>query len=73
MQKRLGRRLSIFVKYHKGVNKSISERGKLTEKVINSTQNYYGMAIRNNVVGTHNMRKEMVAVLYHYTGFKMQE
>ena len=31
------------------------------------------MAIRNNVVGTHNMRKEMVAVLYHYTGFKMQE
>ena len=49
----------------------ISGKGKLTEKVINSIQNYYGMAIRNNDI--HNMRKATGVVLYHCTDFKNQD
>ena len=60
VQKRLGTRLRNCVKSHKGTNKPISGKGKLTEKVINSIQNYYGMAIRNNVDDIHNMRKQQV-------------
>ena len=36
-------------------------------------QNYYGMAIRNNVDDIHNMRKATGAVLYHCTDFKNQD
>ena len=48
-------------------------RNKLTEKVINSMQNYCGMAIRNNVDDIHNMRKATSAVLYYCTDFKNQD
>ena len=73
VQKRLGTRLCNCVKSHKGTNQPISGKGKFTEKVINSMQNYYGMAIRNNVDDIHNMRKARGAVLYHCTDFKNQD
>lgn len=48
VQKRLGTRLRNLVKAHKGIKQPLSGRGKLTEKIINSMQNFYGLAIRSN-------------------------
>ena len=73
MQKRLRTRLCNCLESYKGTNQPISGKGKLTEKVINSMQNYYDMAIRNNVDHIHNMRKATGAVLYHSTDFKNQD
>ena len=42
VQKRLGTRLRNLVKALKGTKTSLSGKGKLTEKCINSMQNYYG-------------------------------
>ena len=49
VQNRLETRLPNCLKSHKGTNKSISGKGKMTDKIINSMQDYYGLAIRNNV------------------------
>ncbi|XP_057301380.1 uncharacterized protein LOC130635880 [Hydractinia symbiolongicarpus] len=48
VQKRLGTRLRNKVKELKGTSTPISGKGKLTELVINSLQNFYGRAIREN-------------------------
>lgn len=45
--------------------KLINGRGRLTEKAINTLQNYYGMAIRQNVSNIYRMKKCVWAVLYH--------
>jgi len=42
VQKRVGTRLRNLVKQHKGTKTTLSGRGKLTEKIINSMQNFYG-------------------------------
>ena len=73
VQKRLRTRLCNCLESYKGTNQPISGKGKLTEKVINSMQNYYGMAIRNNVDDIHNMRKATGAVLHHSANFKNQD
>ena len=44
--------------------KTLSAKGKLTEKVINSMQNYYGLAIGNNKNQLFNMKNSIGAVLY---------
>jgi len=45
VQKRLGTRLRNLVKAHKGTKKPLSGKGKLTEKTINSMQNFYGLPL----------------------------
>ena len=53
--------------------KTLSSKGKLTEKVINSMHNYYGLAIRNNKNQLFNMKKSIEAVLYHCTALANEE
>ncbi|XP_066928737.1 uncharacterized protein [Clytia hemisphaerica] len=50
IQKRLGTRLCKQVK-------ELSGKGKLTDTMINSMQNYYGMAIRRNIGNLYTMKK----------------
>ena len=49
VQNHLQTRLPNCLKSHKRTNKSISGKGKMTDKIINSMQDHYGFAIRNNV------------------------
>ena len=46
-------------------SKQLIGKGRLIEKIINSLQNYYGMAIRQNTKTVPEMRKAIGAVLYH--------
>ena len=46
--KLLGNRLRNLHLAHKGTKTLLSGRGKLTDKVINSMQNYFGLAIRQS-------------------------
>ena len=70
-QKRLGTRcrsLRDSLKKQKlSDGKSISGRGRLTEKAMNTLQNYFGMAIRQNTGNLYKMKKCVWAVLYHNT------
>ena len=63
IQKRVGSRLRKL----KEKNKGIGGKGKLTDKVINTLQNYYGMAIRNNTGDIITMKKSIAAVIHHCT------
>ena len=49
VQKKCGNRLRNLCKKLKGTKNSLSGRGKLTDKTINSMQNFYGLAIRQNL------------------------
>ena len=69
VQKRLGTRLRDLRKAHKNSTTSMSGRGKLTDKVINTLQNYLGMAIRDNKGNLYQMKKAVGAVLWHCTQF----
>ena len=74
IQKRLGTRLRKLVKDHKSKDKkSLSGKGKLTEKVINSLQNYYGIAIRSNPDQLYAMKRSVGAILWHCTDFQNNE
>ena len=76
-QKRLGTRLQNKVEEYNTANKknngilpdrkTLSSKGKLTEKVKNSMQNYYGLAIKNNKNQLFTMKKNIGVVLYHCT------
>ena len=70
VQKRLGTRLRNLVKKHKGTANPLGGRGKLTENIINSMQNFYGMAIRNNTDNLYAMKEAVGAILWHCTDFK---
>ena len=69
IQKRVGTGLLNLVKENKGIGgKGIGGKGegKLTQKVINTLQNYYGMAIRDNKNTTlRQMKAAIVVVLQH--------
>ena len=45
--------------------KLLGGKGRLTEKEINKIQNYYGIAIRQNIDNLFQMRKNILAVLHH--------
>ena len=49
--------------------KKISRRGRLTDKVINTMQNYHGIAISQNSNDLFAMRKSIIARLMHDTNF----
>ena len=71
IQKRMGNRLRNFRKRLKSQllsdGKKISGKGRLTDKVINKMQNYYGLAIRQNVNQLYAMKKSIFAILLHLT------
>ena len=69
VQKRLGTRLRNKVKEYKGTKTPIAGKGKLHEKAINSMQNYYGLAIRQNLGNIYAMKKAIGAILWHCTEF----
>ena len=72
-QKRVGSRLRQKIKDFKGRLLSdglkIIGKGRLTNKSINTMQNFVGMAIRQNKNNLLCMRNSVIAVLYHCTNF----
>lgn len=50
----------------------MSGRGRLTEKVIDSIQNYYGRAIRDNIDNIYAIKKAIWAIHFHCTEFDDQ-
>ena len=70
IQKRLGNRLRVLRKSCKNTKTPLSGRGKLTDKVINSLQNYFGLAIRQNKGNLYSMKKAVGAILWHSTNFQ---
>ena len=73
IQKRLGTTIRALWTILKGKalsdEKKISGRGRLSDKAINTMQNYYGMAIRQHTNDLFAMRKSIIAMLMHNTNF----
>lgn len=69
VQKRCGTRLRKLRADRRGQKLSdgrgISGRGRLTDKIMNTLQNYYGMAIRGNPGKLAAMKRDVLATLYH--------
>ena len=69
VQKRLGTRLrklkASFGNRKLKDGKSIGGKGRLTNKIINKMQNYYGLAIRKNRNNLKGMTNDVMAGLYH--------
>ena len=69
VQKRCGSRLRRLKQDNRGKKlsdgKGLSGAGRLTEKVMNTLQNYYGCAIRQNTGSLEDMRKSVSAILPH--------
>lgn len=69
IQKRIGGRLRKLKTSYRGQKlidgKTISGKGRLTDTIINRLQNYYGMAIRNNLNSVNDMQTNILATLYH--------
>ena len=53
--------------------KGISGTSRLTDKVINISQNYVGMAKKQNSNDITEMRNSIVETLYHYTNFQYED
>ena len=77
IQKRVGSRCRELRRSLKGKKladgKGVSGKGRLTDKAGNTLQNYYGMAIRQNMGDLQGMRKAVGAVLYHCSDIKDEE
>ena len=69
IQKRLGNRARNLRKSLKSTvlddGKKIQGKGRLTDRKIDTLQNYFGMAIRQNTNNILNMRNSIIAILYH--------
>ena len=76
VQKRVGTRCRNLRKSLKGTKlsdgKGISGKGRLTDKAINTLQNYYGMAIRTNSNDVLAMKKAVGAVLFHCSDSELE-
>lgn len=53
--------------------KKISGRGRLTDKAINTLQNHYGMAIRQNIGNLYAMKKSIIAILHHSSAIEDED
>ena len=62
--------LQLFRASHKNSSTPLSGRGKLTDKVVDSMQNYFGLAIRQNQGDLYGMKKAIGAILWHCTNLK---
>lgn len=72
VQKRVGSRLRTIKTNYAGKKLSDGKgigraKGRLTDKVMNTLQNHYGMAIRQNTNNLYSMKKAIAAVLHHST------
>ena len=69
VQKRVGSRLRTLKENMKGVKlddgKKLTGKGRLTNQVMNTLQNYYGLAIRQNKGNVYGMKKSIAAVIHH--------
>ena len=69
VQKRIGRSLREYKRINRGKRlvdgKSVGGAGRLTDKVIDSIQNYYGLAIRKNKGDLQGMKNAVNAILNH--------
>lgn len=69
VQKRLGTALRKYKKDMKGKKlsdgKTVGGRGRLTDKVIDKMQNYYGKAIRGNKENLEGMKSSIKAIQHH--------
>ena len=69
----MGTRLRTYKVNHKGKllsdGKGLSGQGRLTEKVMNTLQNYYGMVIRSNKNNIYGMKKGIAAIVHHCSEF----
>ena len=67
VQKRLGTRSRKLCSDMKFINladgKNISGKGRLTDRLINKMQNYFGMAIRQNLGQLYAMKISVLAIL----------
>ncbi|GFU81491.1 uncharacterized protein TNCV_4926221 [Trichonephila clavipes] len=61
VQKRVGGRLRQLKKTTKG----LGGKNKLTDKLINRIQNYYGISIRSNVGNLQKMMSSVIAAFFH--------
>ena len=65
----MGARLRRLRKDYKGKKlddgRLLSGQGRLTDKKIDSLQNYYGQAIRRNCENLDNMRRDVWAIFFH--------
>ena len=59
--KKIGNRLRNFKKNVKG----LGGRGRLTNNIFDNLQNYYGMAIRQNIADLNAMKSATAASLFH--------
>ena len=73
VQKRVGYRLRTYKSDYKSTllsdHKKLSGAGRLTNKVMNTLQNYYGMVIRSNVGNLYQMKKGIAAIIHHCSEF----
>ena len=69
VQKRVGARLRTYKMNYKGINLADHKRlcgvDRLTNKIMNTLQNYYGMVIRSNIGNLYQMKKGIAALLYY--------
>ena len=69
VQKRVGSRLRALKVSYKGKllsdGKRLTGKGRMTDKVINTLQNYYGMAVRQNKGDLYGMKKSIAALIHH--------
>ena len=69
IQKRMGSRLQNLRNEKKGLKlpdgRGISGKVRLTDSIVNTIQNYYEMAIRQNLHNVYAMKKSIIAILYH--------
>ena len=69
IQKRLGSRLHNLKLTMKGPladGKTLGRNGRLTDKVINKLENYFGIALRQSTGNTvYQLKKAIRAVLFH--------
>ncbi|XP_074645896.1 uncharacterized protein LOC141902155 [Tubulanus polymorphus] len=76
VQKRMGTRTRALVKKNAKVRlsdgKKISGRGRLTQKIQDKCQNYYGIAIRENLNDLPAMQNAIKAGLYHIASTDMK-
>ena len=68
MQKRVGTRLRKLKRDVKG----LGGKGRLSDKIIDRLQNYYGVAVRSNKNDLSGMQRSIMAALCHVASSKEQ-
>ena len=69
VQKRVGARLRTYkINYKEKLisdKKGLCDAGRLTNKAMNTLQNYYGMVIHSNIGNLYQMTKGVAAIVHH--------